>query len=601
MCQTKAVILKSMKLYPLFLDLRNQDVLVVGAGKVGLRKTRSVLESGARVTVVSPEFLPDFAQLPIQRVQRAFEPTDLQGKRLVFACSNQDAVNDLVAELAAEQGTFCLHASKPEQGNLRSGAVWRKGDVTVAFSSGTELPMLTLSLKQVFEAAIPNDFSQKVTQWSSERALAITLPSPARENALMDLKETIQENLGMVSDPLLNFVAVGVNHKTAPLSVRERIALRPEEFPLMLEHLQKHAREVMILSTCNRTEVYMAGVVGDPLSAFEGAWGQPLREYLYIKHGLHALKHLTRVASGLDSLVLGETQILGQVKRTWQDAHKAGTTGSILNKATQLALQVGKRVRTETGISDKAVSVSYAAVELAKSIFGDLQGKTALIVGAGETAELTMTHLKSSGIQDVIVVNRTVERAKKLAEAFGGQVCAIDMLLEALPKADVVIASSSAPHYVIRAEHVQNALKERTAPMFLIDISVPRILEPEISHTEGAYLYNLDDLTAIVERNLAQRAKLIPHAETLIEEGLTEFKRWFRQHHKRRELKQAQEQARQVAQEEFAGLQSVLLRLGESEKAAVLDALLRATDRMGASLIRELLHQEKEDRKISYS
>ncbi|GGJ58844.1 glutamyl-tRNA reductase [Deinococcus roseus] len=589
-----------MKLYPLFLDLKNQDVLVVGAGKVGLRKTRSVLESGAHVTVVSPEFLPEFAQLPVQRVRRAFEPQDVLGQRLVFACTDVEAVNDLVAEVAAEQGTFCLHASRPEHGNLRSGAVWRKGDVTVAFSSGTELPMLTLSLKQVFEAAIPNDFSQKVQQWSQERAQAITLPSPARENALMDLKETIQDNLGMVSEPLLNFVVVGVNHKTAPLSIRERIALRPEEFPLMLEHLQKHAREVMILSTCNRTEVYMAGVVGDPLSAFEGAWGQPLRQYLYIRHGLHALKHLTRVASGLDSLVLGETQILGQVKRAWQDGQAAGTTGSILNKATQLALQVGKRVRTETGIADKAVSVSYAAVELAKSIFGDLQGKTALIVGAGETAELTMTHLRSSGIQDVIVVNRTVERARKLAEAFGGQVCAIDMLLEALPKADVVIASSSAPHYVIHSEHVKNALKERSKPMFLIDISVPRILEPEISHIEGAYLYNLDDLTAIVERNLAQRAKRIPHAETLIEEGLTEFKRWFRQHHKRRELKQAQQQARTVAQDEFEGLHPVLLRLDETQKAAVLQALNRATERMGASLIRELLHQEKEKSKISH-
>lgn len=590
-----------MKLYPLFLDLKNQDVLVVGAGKVGLRKARSVLEAGARVTVVSPQFLPEFAQLQVQKVQRNFDPADLLGQRLVFACTDQEAINDQIAELAALQGTFCLHASRPEHGNLRSGAVWRKGDVTVAFSSGTELPMLTLSLKQVFESAIPNDFSQKVTQWSQERAQAITLPSPARENALMDLKETIQQNLGMVSDPLLNFVVVGVNHKTAPVSVRERIALRPEEFPMMLEHLQKHAREVMILSTCNRTEVYMAGVVGDPLSAFEGAWGQPLRQYLYIKHGLHALKHLTRVASGLDSLVLGETQILGQVKRAWQDAHKTGSTGSILNKATQLALQVGKRVRTETGIADKAVSVSYAAVELAKNIFGDLQGKTALIVGAGETAELTMTHLKASGIQDVIVVNRTVERAQKLAEAFGGQVCAIDMLLEALPKADVVIASSSAPHYVIRAEHVQDALKERTAPMFLIDISVPRILEPEIAHTEGAYLYNLDDLTAIVERNLAQRAKLIPHAETLIEEGLTDFKRWFKQHHKRRDLQQVQQQAREVAREEFEGLSSILLRLDESDQKALLQALNRAAERMGARAIKELLHQDKTDHKISHS
>lgn len=589
-----------MKLYPLFLDIKNQDVLVVGAGKVGLRKTRSLLEAGAKVTVVSPEHLPEFEGLNVTLIEKCFEPSDVQGKRLVFACTEVESINDGIAELCAAENVFCLHVSKPEMGDVRSGAVWRKGDVTVAFSSGTELPMLTLSLKQVFESAIPRDFSLKVNQWSQERAQAVTLPSPARENALMDLKETIQQNLGVTAEPLLNFVVVGVNHKTAPVSVRERIALRPDEFPAMLEHLQKHAREVMILSTCNRTEVYMAGVAGDPLSAFEGAWGQPLRQYLYLRHGLHALKHLTRVASGLDSLVLGETQILGQVKRSWQDASQSGTTGSILNKATQLALQVGKRVRTETGIADKAVSVSYAAVELAKNIFGDLQGKTALIVGAGETAELTLTHLRASGIQDVIVVNRTVERAKKLAETWGGQACAIDMLLEALPKADVVIASSSAPHYVIRAEHVKNALAARTAPMFLIDISVPRILEPEIGHVEGAYLYNLDDLTLIVERNLTERAKLIPHAETLIEEGLTEFKRWFKQHHKRRELKAAQQQAQLVAQQEMDALAPVLLKLDEAERNKILNAMNRATERMAAGLIKQVLQQDRTNSDISH-
>ncbi|GGR08775.1 glutamyl-tRNA reductase [Deinococcus ruber] len=324
----------------------------------------------------------------------------------------------------------------------------------------------------------------------------------------------------------LDLAVVGLNHKTAPLNVRERAAVRDGEQEALLRHLRQHAHEVMLLSTCNRTEVYMAGVQGDPLSAFEGAWGHALRQHLYVHQGVQAADHLYRVAAGLDSLVLGETQIQGQVKRAWQDAQQRGDTAALLNKAAQGALATGKRVRHETGLNDNVVSVSSAAVELARGIFGSLEGRTALIVGAGETAELTLTHLRAAGVKDVIVVNRTEERARLLAEKVGGRACASEMLHTLLPEADVVIASSSAPHYVLKPQGVQDALRGRAAPMFLIDISVPRILDPAIADVPGAHLYNLDDLEDIVQSNLSTRVSLLPQAQEILGEGVADLKRW---------------------------------------------------------------------------
>ncbi|AWN23525.1 glutamyl-tRNA reductase [Deinococcus irradiatisoli] len=325
----------------------------------------------------------------------------------------------------------------------------------------------------------------------------------------------------------LNLAVVGLNHTTAPVEVRERAAVREDEREAVLAHLRRHAREVMLLATCNRTEVYLAGIEGDPLSAFEGAWGQFLHGHLYAYEGEAAARHLYRVASGLDSLVIGETQIQGQVKRAWQDASQRGDTSALLNKAAQGALNAGKRVRHETGLSDKVVSVSSAAVELAEQTLGDLSGRTALIVGAGETAELTLIHLKAAGVRDIIVVNRTAERARQLAEKLGGRACAHEYLHEVLPEADVVIASSAAPHYVLGASGVQAALQDRPErPMMLIDISVPRILNPDIAGLEGAHLYNLDDLQGVVSRNLASRRAALPRAGEIVDDAVADLLRW---------------------------------------------------------------------------
>ena len=325
----------------------------------------------------------------------------------------------------------------------------------------------------------------------------------------------------------LDFAVVGLNHQTAPVEVRERAAVRPGEEEALLGHLARHAREVMLLATCNRTEVYLAGIEGDPVSAFSGAWGHGLDEHLYVHTGEEAVAHLYRVAAGLDSLVIGETQIQGQVKRAWQAASESGLAGKVLNKVAQGALAAGKRVRHETGLSDRVVSVSSAAVELAQAALGDLQSRTALIIGAGETAELTLTHLRAAGVGEVIVVNRTAERARQLADKLGGRACAAEYLHEVLPEADVVIASSAAPHYVLHGEGVAAALAGRPErPMFLIDISVPRILDPDINAVTGAHLYNLDDLTAIVSRNLQSRRAALPHAGAIIREATSDLMRW---------------------------------------------------------------------------
>lgn len=325
----------------------------------------------------------------------------------------------------------------------------------------------------------------------------------------------------------LDFTVVGLNHHTSPVEVRERAAVRAGEETALLEHLSRHAREVMLLATCNRTEVYLSGLHSDPVAAFEGAWGYALAPHLYVHQGEDAAAHLYRVAAGLDSQVLGETQIQGQVKRAWQAAHASQLSGTLMNKVAQGALAAGKRVRTETGLSDKVVSVSSAAVELAQAVLGDLRPRTALIIGAGETAELTLTHLLAAGVERVIVVNRTAERARALADRVGGRACAVEYLHEVLPEADVVIASSAAPHHVLHAQGVREALNARPGrEMLLIDISVPRILDPDIADVPGAHLLNLDDLQGIVQRNLQSRYAALPRAEAIIREHTADLGRW---------------------------------------------------------------------------
>jgi glutamyl-tRNA reductase len=383
----------------------------------------------------------------------------------------------------------------------------------------------------------------------------------------------------------VTLLAIGMNHRSAPLSVRERAALRPEELAPTLAHLNLHAEEAMILSTCNRSEVYLSGLRGDALAAFEGAWGHSLRPYLYVYQGEMALRHLMRVTSGLDSLVLGETQIQGQVRRAWDAARSLGATGPRLNRAVQLSIETGKAVRSRTGISDKAVSVSYAAVRLAQTILGELQGKTAVLIGAGETAELTLTHLRASGIAEALVLNRNQERARDLAARWGAAACPVDRLREILPRADLVIASAAAPHYVLRRTWVEQVMAGRSAPLFLIDISVPRILDPACAEVEGVYLYNLDDLRQLVADHLADRARYLPEAEALIEQALERYRAWLLGHRLGPQIAAAQEVARQLAAQEAPQLLAAAPLPSRRAQAAA----HRLSARMLSWMVRQML------------
>lgn len=321
---------------------------------------------------------------------------------------------------------------------------------------------------------------------------------------------------------------VGLNHQTAPVEVRERLNFPAKELPRALHSLMQHpaVAEGLIFSTCNRVEVVacpreeanLPPLLVDFLAHQREVKRAEFESHLYVHHGREAIRHLLRVAASLDSMVVGEPQILGQVKDAFAAAREAGTVGGVLEFVLARALAVAKKVRAETGIGVAAVSVSSAAVELARKIFGSLENRTVFLLGAGETSELTARHLQESGAHTVFVSNRTYERAQELARQLCGEAIRFDELLGHVARADIVIASTAAPHYLVRREHVLGFLAERkNRPMFFIDISVPRNLEPAINELDNVFLYNIDDLQQVVKANLRERRREALHAEEIIE------------------------------------------------------------------------------------
>ena len=328
---------------------------------------------------------------------------------------------------------------------------------------------------------------------------------------------------------------VGLNHRTADVDVREKYALTNVED---LEHrlLCGPVREVLALSTCNRVEIL---AVTDPapdageqlLTAWAGFCGQPvagLAGHVYVHQGDKAVEHLFRVAGSLDSMVLGEPQILGQLKDSYRRAVESGTARVVVNRLLHKAFFVAKRIRSETGVASSAVSISYAAVELAKKIFGEMEDKTAMLVGAGEMAELAAVHLLNSGVERLVVVNRTLTRAEELAAQIGGEAAPLSELHTRLPEVDIVISSTGAPETVIRARDMHGVLKKRRhKPMFFIDIAVPRDIDPDVNQLDNVYLYDIDDLKDVVEENLAQRRDEALKAENIVAEEVAAFGHWL--------------------------------------------------------------------------
>jgi len=335
----------------------------------------------------------------------------------------------------------------------------------------------------------------------------------------------------------MTLIALGLNHKTAPVDIRERVTFGPDVIVAALRSLlnEDKVSEGMILSTCNRTEIYCVLDDDEPikisqwLSQFHGLELETISPYLYLHQEDAAINHLLRVASGLDSMVLGEPQILGQVKKAYQVAQDANATGKLLGRLCQHTFSVAKQVRTDTAIGCSPVSVAFAAVSLARQIFSDLSEQTALLIGAGETIELAARHLHQHGVGQIIVANRTLERAHTLANQFDGYAISLTEISSHLAEADIVISSTASPLPILGKGAVESALKKRRhRPIFMVDIAVPRDIEEEVGSLADIYLYTVDDLNEVIQQNMQSRQEAAEQAQEIIDFHTQEFLGWLR-------------------------------------------------------------------------
>ncbi|MGR3302050.1 MAG: glutamyl-tRNA reductase [Candidatus Scalindua sp.] len=336
----------------------------------------------------------------------------------------------------------------------------------------------------------------------------------------------------------MNLHTVGLNHDSAPVEIREKLAFSASSVPIALSSFVQSfpTSEAVILSTCNRVEIYATSsdnslnkeMLLDFLSAFHDLPKERFADHMYHYQDMDAVRHLFFVSSSLDSLVRGETQILSQVKEAYMTATSAETTGSILNQLFQRSLNVAKEVHTKTSIGKGKVSVSSVAVDLAIKIFKDFSDKTIFIIGAGEMCELVLKNLVERGAKTAIVANRNYDKAKTLAEEYDGKAINYENLQDYLPQADIIISSTAATHYVIHTEHIKSAIKVRRGnPMLLIDIAVPRDINPEIAKIDNVYLYNIDDLQTVVSSNVDDRENELGKCQAIIDREVDKFMAWF--------------------------------------------------------------------------
>ncbi|MEJ2362076.1 MAG: glutamyl-tRNA reductase [Gammaproteobacteria bacterium] len=335
----------------------------------------------------------------------------------------------------------------------------------------------------------------------------------------------------------MTLLAFGINHKTAPVDIREKLAFAPDKLQSALQDLVGHKtiQEAVILSTCNRTEVYCGldfpanDAVLEWLSEYHQLPLESISPYIYAYQDSEAVQHILRVASGLDSLVLGEPQILGQIKEAYMNANAAGAIGAQLNRLFQHTFAVAKQVRTDTAIGASPVSVAFAAVTLAKQIFSDLSQHKVMLIGAGETIDLVARHLKENQVNRMVVANRTVERAEELASTFNAEAIALRDIPEYLYEADIIISSTASPLPILGKGMIERAIKQRKhKPMFMVDIAVPRDIEPEVSELRDVYLYTVDDLQDVIEENRKSRQEAAMQAEEIISAQVDHFMGWLR-------------------------------------------------------------------------
>jgi glutamyl-tRNA reductase len=389
----------------------------------------------------------------------------------------------------------------------------------------------------------------------------------------------------------MQLTLVGLSHKTAPIEIRETLTFPAAGMGAALSALTSSdvVSDALILSTCNRTEIYAVVADGagtdaviDFLCEHKGLDRHDLVRYLYEAEGHAVVKHLFRVVASLDSMVVGEAQILHQVKEAYDLACQAGAVSRVFHKLFRQSFEVGKRVRTETAIGESAVSISYAAVELAKKVFDTLAGRTILVVGAGKMSELTAKHLVSQGVKQVWVANRTYERAVELAQRFEGTAIPYEELFDRMRQADIVISSTSASGYVISKDQVAGVMRGRRDPLFFIDIAVPRDIDPTVNDVANAFLYDIDDLNGVVSSNLEERMREAGRAEVIIAEELQTFESWLESMEVVPTIAAIRANAEEMRAEEVAKAMKRLDGLSEADRKTV--------EMLSQAIVNKMLH-----------
>jgi glutamyl-tRNA reductase len=399
----------------------------------------------------------------------------------------------------------------------------------------------------------------------------------------------------------MSIIVVGLNHKTAPVEVRERLAFTDEACTEGLRALVdgEVLREGLIVSTCNRVEVLTAtsvegnreGVsrITNFLSQVRAVPSDFFSSHLYSHADDEAVRHLFRVASSLDSMVVGEPQVLGQMRRAYTLAVEAGTAGRVLNRLVHHTFHVAKRVRSETGIAANAVSISYMAVELGRKVFGTLKGNTVLLVGAGEMAELAARHLVNAGVARVLVANRTPERARELAAEFGGEAVDYEQLPQHLAAADIVICSASAPDYIITQAMAREALEiRRHRPAFFIDISVPRNIDPAVGEINNIFVFDIDDLEAVITSNIREREREAERAQLIVDSEVMQFQQSLRALDIGPTLGAIRQKLQDIARDELARQRSRLGQLTLEQEQAIEALLISTVNKISHPVIHRL-------------
>lgn len=389
----------------------------------------------------------------------------------------------------------------------------------------------------------------------------------------------------------MNLHTVGLNHDSAPVEIREKLAFSASSVPIALSSFVQTfpTSEAVILSTCNRVEIYATSsdnslnkeTLLDFLSAFHDLPKEEFADHMYHYQDMDAVRHLFFVSSSLDSLVRGETQILSQVKEAYMTATSAETTGSILNQLFQRSLNVAKEVHTKTSIGKGKVSVSSVAVDLAIKIFKDFSDKTLFIIGAGEMCELVLKNLVERGAKTAIVANRNYDKAKTLAEQYDGKAINYENLQDYLPQADIIISSTAATHYVIHTEHIKNAIKVRRGnPMLLIDIAVPRDINPEIAKIDNVYLYNIDDLQTVVSSNIDDRESELGKCQAIINKEVDKFMAWFEELKIGPAIAQLRNHFHEIGEQELERLRPKLGRIAHEEWEHIVYSMQRTLNKI---------------------